>query len=521
MNALPIVYVRGFGGGTSGIDSAVDDPFCGFNAGATHARIDATGNPTFLQFPGPLLRLIQDWGYQVVVGGNSPAVSQLQFLELAADESVPKATVWVHRFYDLDADTWTTKAQPFRIEDAAQSLLYLVNLVCRRTGAPSVHLVAHSMGGLICRSMLQKFCREPFVWRPDWADNPDVGADPAVEPVPMAADPASLVSKLFTYATPHGGIDFAIAPALIAWIRDNLNIDGSAIFGPDRMYAYLTPGAAPGDPVPATFAPDVLDGFPLDRVCCLVGTDAADYGVALGLSAAGVGPQSDGLVQIRNAAVRGAITAHVHRSHSGRYGIVNSEEGYQNLQRFLFGDLRLTAALDPVDLGVARAAGRTLQLDVQLAIRGVPVTMQERTAANFCPIQLADGPNELFSTFLFAPEDQAADDGGRKTSRFAVRLRVLAQQSVRGFLGLGDHLQDVAEWDDTLLVDIQSADGVPSVTYQWNSLLLGLNADTRLLPVRANGTATTGFSVDLPEVAQSVLSTPQSQAPTRLTLRIS
>jgi hypothetical protein len=33
--------------------------------------------------------------------------------------------------------------------------------------------------------------------------------------------------------------------------------------------------------------------------------------------------------------------AYVYRSHSGYYGIVNSEEGYQNLTRFLFGDVRI------------------------------------------------------------------------------------------------------------------------------------------------------------------------------------
>jgi hypothetical protein len=33
---LPIIYVRGFAGGTSGIDSQTDDPFYGFNVGSTH-----------------------------------------------------------------------------------------------------------------------------------------------------------------------------------------------------------------------------------------------------------------------------------------------------------------------------------------------------------------------------------------------------------------------------------------------------------------------------------------------------
>ena len=56
----PIIYVRGFAGGTSGIDSAVDDPFYGFNSGATHVRINGAGQPQFYQFEGPLVRLIEE-----------------------------------------------------------------------------------------------------------------------------------------------------------------------------------------------------------------------------------------------------------------------------------------------------------------------------------------------------------------------------------------------------------------------------------------------------------------------------
>ena len=69
---------------------------------------------------------------------------------------------------------------------------------------------------------------------------------------------------------------------------------------------------------------------------CLIGTNAADYG----LVSKAVGPKSDGLVQIDNAYVRRANRSFVHRSHSGIYGEVNSEEGYQNLRRFLYGTRR-------------------------------------------------------------------------------------------------------------------------------------------------------------------------------------
>lgn len=43
---------------------------------------------------------------------------------------------------------------------------------------------------------------------------------------------------------------------------------------------------------------------------------------------------SDGLVKIENAVVQGAPRAFAYRSHSGHHGVVNSEEGYQNLGAF-------------------------------------------------------------------------------------------------------------------------------------------------------------------------------------------
>ena len=72
-DAYPVIYVRGFAGGTSGIDSATDDPFYGLNAGATHVRINGDGNPQFYQFAGPLVRLMEDEDYRVVVHGNQQA----------------------------------------------------------------------------------------------------------------------------------------------------------------------------------------------------------------------------------------------------------------------------------------------------------------------------------------------------------------------------------------------------------------------------------------------------------------
>src|SRR4051794_6647444 len=404
---LPIIYVRGFGGGTSGIDRLVDDPFYGFNEGATHVRVGEDAEPHFYQFEGPLLRLLMDYQYRLFVYGDQEA-----FLD--SPDPVDANSVWIHRFYDQAASTFGKKPQDFILEKAAENLFTLVQKVRRKTGAERVYLIAHSMGGLICRSMLQRVC-------------PDQGVD--------AAD---YVESLFTYATPHGGIEFAVGSGLLEKLRDFVNVNGAEIFGPERMYHYLTPSAADGDHPPEGWRPAVMPdgGFPVQRVFCLIGTDASDYDAALGLSSKAVGARSDGLVTIDNAYVPGAHRAFVHRSHSGRYGIVNSEEGYQNLRRFLFGDLEVTASLTGLDVAGSPDDETVWQLDAALSIRGLPVVLHEQSAAHLCPIQIERRPVDdtvgtpvpLVRTYLSSDATRPTDATGARaaTMRHVLRLRLLS-----------------------------------------------------------------------------------------------
>jgi len=100
--------------------------------------------------------------------------------------------------------------------------------------------------------------------------------------------------------------------------------------------------------------------FPPERVFCMVGSNRMDYEVALGASRTFAGHGSDGLVRIDNAALNGlkangepglpCARAFTYRAHSGFFGIVNSEEAYQNLTRFLFGDVRVDIWVDIDDI---------------------------------------------------------------------------------------------------------------------------------------------------------------------------
>src|SRR5580693_10814417 len=190
------------------------------------------------------------------------------------------------------------------------------------------------------------------------------------------------------------------------------------------MQGYLDPAKNFGDDCDPGWDPQVIDDalFPLDGIFCLIGTDPADYGWG---PRTVMGPQSDGLVHIANAYVRGANRAYVYKSHSGTYGEVNSEEGSQNLRRFLFGRWEAQVSFDglpgyPADMEERPESDRwpVWQADMRMAIRGLPVVVSEQLAAHWCPIQLneelrrsgdaPDHPVPVVTTFLRG----ATDDGG-------------------------------------------------------------------------------------------------------------
>ncbi|HZD02678.1 MAG TPA: hypothetical protein VFA46_21550 [Actinomycetes bacterium] len=458
MEKLPIVYVRGFAGDTSGINRVVADPFYGFNEGSTHVRVGGDGEPTFYQFESPLLRLHLDEGYEILVDGG-----QMAYLD--SHDKVAANSIWIHRFYDVSASTWGEKPQDYSLERAAEDLLRLIEKLQAKTGAPRVDLVAHSMGGLICRCLIQKII-------------------PDQRPGRTALD---FVDKFFTYATPHGGIVFDVGFGLLERLRDAFGVQGADIFGPRRMYQYLTPAAqhdenGPPDGWKAEEMPDGEGSFPKDRIFCLIGTNPENYDVAMGLSSAIVGVKSDGLVQIEKAYVPGARHAFVHRSHSGPYGVVNSEEGYQNLRRFLFGDLQVQADLvghrQPLD--TARD-DLVWQAELRLSIRGISIVMHEQTADHWCPIQLSiprtedtpDTPVPLVTTFLstaLRPTDTAS-------TRYALHLKILSLQERHGIFHFGHHLERVADFDDILVVDVGHRDGAMVAWATWNSQIPGAIRD--------------------------------------------
>ncbi len=338
----PIIYVRGYAMSKSEIDDTTADPFCGFNVGSTVLRAtpDAKQPPKKFIFESPLVRLQSDYGYSDVYQ-NGLDILDPDWAGTEPDwkTSIPRRSVIIYRYYDA-ASTLLGSGKTPDIQKFAQGLSDLIlkvrDLVCSNPAnetAPKAfrcYLVAHSMGGLVCRAFLQ---------------NEDLGTDAA----------RKCVDKYFTYATPHNGIDLA-GVNVPAWLGAN-DINN---FSRDRIAEYLDLKALYKKTSRVDWLPE--ESFPSSRVFCMVGTNRGDYDVAAGLSRTFAGNGSDGLVRIANASVWGvnakgqfsapSATAYAYRSHSGHFGIVNSEEGYQNLVRFLFGDVRIDIWVDVDDVSV-------------------------------------------------------------------------------------------------------------------------------------------------------------------------
>lgn len=349
----PILYIRGYAMTEGERNDTASDPFCGFNVGSTvfRATPDKTARADKFVFESPVLRLVTDFGYSHVYQNGAdildPDWSPPRDENGNARSGIPPQSIVVYRYYD-DGSGLLGGGKPKDITEYAKGLSDLVlkvkGLVCQWVDADGrridpaafrCYLVAHSMGGLVARAFLQ---------------NRNLGSDEA----------RRSVDKFFTFATPHNGIDVA-GINVPQWLSKS----EANTFNRDEMAQYLglaDLAAANGgrvDLVPE----DVLAS---DRIFTMVGTNRGDYEVAQGIVRAFVGHGSDGLVRVANATLWGvdrasgkrtqpAAAAYCYRSHSGYFGIVNSEEAYQNLSRFLFGDIRVDIWLDIVSVALPAA----------------------------------------------------------------------------------------------------------------------------------------------------------------------
>jgi hypothetical protein len=475
----PILYVRGYAMTRGEIDETSADPFCGFNLGSTvyRATPDKARPPRKFIFESPVVRLASDFGYQDVFADGRDIMDD--------DWSGPirRRSIVVYRYYDT-ASTLLGAGETPDIREFARGLSRLVlrvrDLVCQD---PENHvtpdtfrcyLVAHSMGGLVCRAFLQ---------------NPSLDKDNA----------RRYVDKLFTYATPHNGIDLA-GINVPKW----LTLNDIANFNRETMAGYLGLEELYQKTGRVDWIPE--KAFPSARVFCLVGTNRSDYETAQGVSRAFAGHGSDGLVRIENATACGvkangqmsapSAKAFVYRSHSGFFGIVNSEEAYQNLIRFLFGDVRVDLWIDIDEIRLPKAvqqeadAGKEVnalyQIEVLASPRGKLWYLTRRVVEEDSVACLAHRdwlarkgkkPIELYVSTVFLA-NRARVNMARPSLAYSMTLGVrVPDYEIERKLWVNEHYEGGYLFRDSVVIEMvppQREGQDWSVRYDWQSDKLGV-----------------------------------------------
>lgn len=471
----PIIYVRGYAMSQGEIDATSADPFCGFNVGSTvyRAVADRSRTPRKFVFESPLVRLASDFGYRDVYEGGYDIVDADWNND--GEQVLSSRSIVIHRYYDEASSLFGGGPRP-PIEAFARALGELIvrvrDLVCanRANGiAPDdfrCYLVAHSMGGLVCRALLQNDALDEH------------GA-------------CAFVDKFFTYATPHNGIELA-GFNVPSWLG-KADMDN---FNRKRMAEYLDLKDVYEKTGRVDWMPE--DRMPAERVFCLVGTNRQDYDVALGASRTFVGHGSDGLVRIENATLTAlradgsagaeCAKAFVYRAHSGTYGIVNSEDAYQNLVRFLFGDVRVDIHVDLDDVRLpdpvrqAQEAGRQVdalyQIEMFAAPRGKLWYLTRRMAeedsvacirhADWRKDPRANGTRFLSSVFL---ANRARVNPARPSLAYGMTLGVrVPDYEIERRLWVDQHYEGGYLFRDALIVEMvppQQPGAAWDVRYAW------------------------------------------------------
>ncbi len=421
----PIVYVRGYAMRAAEREETFNDTYYGFSATSVERR--QAPPPQYFEadvFEGQLIRFmkIKDYGYADSVNRG-----------IEVFHSNPSRSLWVARFYDQDVFRDTIR----KIEDHAEDLYTLVcQTIPGRLRQANVDLgendrdykvilLAHSMGGLVCRTLIQNLM-----------------------PYKYEKDPKDWIYRLVTMGTPHRGIDLGRIPDFIEnFLTTRLNPFDANIFKDERMRDYLKlDGTYDVHSLGDTGA---ARSFPVKRCFCLIGSDFRSYGVTKELT----GSFSDGLVKQDHAYVvtgpqpkdgaeypdeQRSFWANVHRAHSGNRGIVNSYESYENIQRFLFGDTRAEIVLADVQIRTdAPAAGDRYFYDFEFvfSIRKSGTFLHRRQqdpCENAIRLERDGIPKRLVLHTAFM-NSRLRDEGG-KFSHFGGKIRVLEHRVKDGFL---------------------------------------------------------------------------------------
>ena len=416
---VPLILIRGFGG--VNVEDERQVAYQGFNEGTVYPHKrgenyiyeglvlkylksqwhyhDATnvvgyyGSPVLeeAELPEPLRVLDPKYfsGHRVVIDPGTA-------LELVSAPEDPRKSLWVFRYYDLNARSFKVYGEALaRLVDFVRDLTALKD---QSSPKPPVNIIAHSMGGLIVRELLQ-------VTLPGLGRRGD-----------------ECINKIVTLGTPHRGISFQ-------GIRDWKFTEA------EEELERFNPDAQADRSQQWSFV-NFSKYFPPERVLCVVGTNYRSYTtrVATALNRLFSTPQeygwnynrSDGLVKQTSAQLPGAPRTFIHKCHGGYDSVMTARESFEVATRFFHGDVhaRVNVVSALVTRGLDRFGKSEIFLGMSVKPRRVDFDLfhQSAEAENcygpFRTPDLSDALNEK-GLFGWAGPDRLIYEGWFDTSRIS------------------------------------------------------------------------------------------------------
>jgi hypothetical protein len=450
----PIVYVRGYAMTPSEREETFHDTYYGFATTSVEKR--QAPPPDYFEadvFEGQMIRLMKLKKYRYADAVN----------EGEQDHDNPSRSIWICRFYDQDVMREKLRSIESHAEDLRKMICETIPGRLARSGVElgkldtpgqkyKVILMAHSMGGLVCRTLIQNLLPDPKRW----------------------------IHRLVTFGTPHKGIELGRIPDFLEnFITTRLNPFDANIFKEKRMRKYLK--LKPREEVHSLGSTP----FPVKRCLCLIGSDYHSYNVVQKVT----GDFSDGLVKQDRAYIvsgakppsntpypneRRAFWANVHRAHSGWRGIVNSYESFENVHRFLFGNIRAEITLENLLIKTPQEPRCDYFYDIEftLSILGTN-TYLHRRQQDPCEnaVRLARDKIPAYLLLHTAFMNSKLKTHKNPFSSFSLNLRIVERAVKHGLLWDRDY-PDKQIFNETLEIRVGDADPTKpgdEVQYRWFS----------------------------------------------------
>ncbi|MCC7477453.1 alpha/beta hydrolase [bacterium] len=404
MPEYPVILLRGF----DPVGGADRDPFTGYNdgtayTGAVYQSRDFEGfvinfykdasrsyrdTINVFRFHPPLPLPHPELGFGLADSCFSKADPEKYqaWQQLGQSDPAQAArSLWVFNYYAASQGN-VFKRRGFRtVPYFARELQRFIEQVLKLTKGGKVNIIAHSMGGVILRHLVQRRYKDK-------------------------ADAQRRINRIVTLGSPLTGISYmegGVVEALrsLLGLGDQSELD--AMDPSEILKPALKLGELGGD---SDFLPSadtdiqpanhyglinaaLWDGkkkissdekealarridldFDPRRWLCVVGTDPESYSAALGrLGSAlrGHGGRTDGLVAQDNAWLEGSPRSYLHKPHGGPDGLQTSRESYEVATRFFFGTHDISVRLKAG--GVIANFDRNSQyyLGASIKVRGV------------------------------------------------------------------------------------------------------------------------------------------------------